>query len=123
MKVTLDGMELFDDPQLEIKVGSVKRSFVEMSAAGVDGVLRIDSGQRGRQIKQEGVLRAKSRGQMKDNITAIAAYQDGDVHRLADNEGRNFSDVCMDIFNVGKIKASGGGVCCEYEIIYSQLKV
>ena len=123
MKVTLDGTELFDDPQLEIKAGSIKRGSVESAAAGVDGVLRIDLGQRGRQIKQEGLLRAKSHQQMEEKIKAIAAYQDGDIHTLADNEGRSFSDVCMDVFNVGKIKTSGGGVWCEYEIIYSQLKV
>jgi len=123
MRVWLDGTEIFNDAQMEIKIGAVKRGFVETAAAGLDGVLRIDAGQRGRAIKQKGVLRAKSQGQMEEMIGKIGAYQDGDVHTMSDSKGRIFGDVCMDSFEVGEMKISGGGVLCEYEISYSQLKV
>jgi hypothetical protein len=123
MKVWLDGNELFDDVQMEIKVGGIKRSFTESAAAGLDGVLRIDLGQRGRAIKQKGTLRAKSKSEIEEVIREIGTYQDGNVHTMKDSEGRSFENVCIDSFTAGEIKASGGGVICEYEIIYSQLKV
>lgn len=123
MRVRLDEIELFDDEQIEIKIGSIEREFVERSAAGVDGVLRIDTGKRGRAIKQKGILRAKTKEKIEEMIGTIGAFQDGNSHRMSDSQGRRFEDICIDKFEAGEIKVSGGGVWCEYEIIYSQLKV
>ena len=51
MRVTLDGQNLFDEQQLEIEPGSITRNSIERAVAGLDGVLSIDIGRRGRKIK------------------------------------------------------------------------
>jgi len=123
MSATLDGQSLFDEQQLEIEPGSISRDSIERTVPGLDGVLSIDVGERGREIKQRGVLRAKSRSQMDDRISVISAYMDGDTHTLATSSGKEFDNLRMDVFKVSKERASGGGVAVDYEIVYTQLKV
>ncbi len=123
MSATLDGQSLFDEQQLEIEPGSISRDSIERTVPGLDGVLSIDVGERGREIKQRGVLRAKSRSQMDDRISVISAYMDGDTHTLATSSGKEFDNLRMDVFKVSKERASGGGVAIDYEIVYTQLKV
>lgn len=123
MSATLDGQSLFDEQQLEIEPGSISRDSIERTVPGLDGVLSIDVGERGREIKQRGVLRAKSRSQMDDRISVISAYMDGDTHTLATGSGKEFDNLRMDVFKVSKERASGGGVAIDYEIVYTQLKV
>lgn len=123
MGVTLDGQNLFDEQQLEILPGSLSRDSIERSVAGLDGVLSIDLGERGRKIKQTGVLQAKSRAQMNEKISAISAYIDGDTHTLITDNGTSINNLRMDTFRVDNERTSGSGFCCDYEIIYTQLKV
>jgi len=123
MSATLDGQSLFDEQQLEIEQGSISRDSIERAVPGLDGVLSIDLGRRGRKIKQKGVLRAKSRSQMDDRISVISAYMDGDTHTLVTSGGKEFDNLRVDVFKVSKELASGGGVAIDYEIIYTQLKV
>ena len=123
MSVTLDGQSLFDEQQLEIEPGSISRDSIERAVPGLDGVLSIDLGGRGRKIKQKGVLRAKSRSQMDNRISVISAYMDGDTHTLVTSGGKEFDNLRVDVFKVSKERASGGGVAIDYEIIYTQLKV
>jgi len=123
MSVTLDGQSLFDEQQLEIEPGSVGRDSIERTVPGLDGVLSIDMGGRGRKIKQRGVLRAKSRPQMDDRISVISAYMDGDTHTLVASGGKAFDNLRMDVFKVSKERTSGGGVAIDYEIVYTQLEV
>ncbi len=123
MSVTLDGQSLFDEQQLEIEPGSVSRGSIERTVPGLDGVLSIDLGRRGRKIKHRGVLRAKSRSKMDDRISIISAYMDGDTHTLVTSGGEEFDNLRMDVFKVSKERASGGGVAIDYEIVYTQLKV
>ncbi|MHC4459932.1 MAG: hypothetical protein ACYS6W_02065 [Planctomycetota bacterium] len=123
MSATLDEQCLFDEQQLEVEPGSISRDSVERTVPGLDGVLSIDLGGRGRKIKQKGVLRAKSRSQMDDRISVISAYMDGDTHTLVTSGGREFGNLRMDVFKVSKERASGGGVTIDYEIVYTQLKV
>jgi hypothetical protein len=123
MSVTLDGQSLFDEQQLEIEPGSVGRDSIEKTVPGLDGVLSIDMGGRGRKIKQRGVLRAKSRSQMDDRISVISAYMDGDTHTLVASGGKEFDNLRMDVFKVSKERTSGGGVAIDYEIVYTQLEV
>jgi len=123
MNTTLDGQSLFDEQQLEIEPGSVSRDSIERTVAGLDGVLSIDLGKRGRKIKQSGVLRAKSQSQMDDRINTISAYMDGDTHTLVTSSGEEFDNLRMDVFKLSKERTSGGGICYDYEIIYTQLKV
>ena len=123
MSVTLDGQSLFDEQQLEIEQGSVSRGSIERTVPGLDGVLSIDLGRRGRKIKQRGVLRAKSRSQMDDRISIISAYMDGDTHTLVTSGGEEFDNLRMDVFKVTSEETSGSGLCCNYEIVYTQLRV
>ena len=123
MSTTLDGQNLFDEQQLEIELMSLHRDSMEKTVSGLDGVLSIDLGERGRKIKQKGVLRAKSRTQMNERVGAISAYMDGDTHTLVMNSGEEISNLRLDIFKVGKERSSSSGLCCDYEIVYTQLKV
>lgn len=121
MGTTLDGQRLFDEQQLEIEVGSLGRDSVEKTMPGLDGVLSIDMGSRGREIKQSGSLQAGSVVQMNDRISAISAYMDGETHKLITSSGEEFDDLRMDVFRVSKGRPSGAGLCCDYEIVYRQL--
>jgi hypothetical protein len=123
MRATLDGQNLFDEQGLEIERDSVSRDSIERTVSGLDGVLSIDLGGRGRRIKQRGVLRAKSRSQMDDRISAISTYIDGDTHTLVISNGEEFDNVRMDAFKVTEEKTSGSGLYCDYEIVYMQLVV
>ena len=123
MSATLDGQNLFDEQGLKIERGSVSRDSMERAVSGLDGVLSIDLGGRSRRIKQRGMLRAKSRTQMDDRISAISAYIDGDTHTLVIRNCEEIDNVRMDAFKVTKEKTSGSGLCCDYEIVYTQLAV
>ncbi len=123
MRVTLDGQILFDEQQLEIKPGSTGRDSIERVVPGLDGVLSIDLGGRGRKIKQKGVLRAKSRIQMEDRISTISACIDGDTHKLTTGSGEEYDNLRMDVFKVSNERADGSGIAVDYEIVYTQLKV
>jgi len=123
MSATLDGQNLFDEQDLKIERGSVSRDSIERTISGLDGVLSIDLGGRSRKIKQRGVLRAKSRSQMDDRISAISAYIDGDTHMLIISNGEEFDNVRMDAFKVTKERTSSSSLCCDYEIVYTQLVV
>jgi len=79
MKVTLDTQMLFDEQSLEISARSFSRDSIERTVPGLNGVLSIDLGQRGRKIKQTGMLRAKSRAKLDERIGRIAAFMDGDT--------------------------------------------
>lgn len=121
MSITLDGDILFDRQQLEIEPGSFNRSTIEKAAPGLDGVLSIDLGGRGRNIKQTGTLRANSRSQMNDRISVISAYMDGNTHTLVTGTGQEFSNLRMDSFTVGNERTDGSGIVVNYEIVYTQL--
>ena len=121
MRVTLDGQNLFDEQQLEIEPGSISRVSIERAVAGLDGVLSIDMGGRGRKIKQKGLLQAKSRTQLNNRINAISAYMDGNTHILARSDGEQLNNLRMDSFKVSKERAGGIGIVVDYEIIYTQL--
>ena len=123
MRVTLDGQILFDEQQLDIDPGSIKRDSIERAVPGLDGVLSIDMGGRSRQIKQAGVLRAKSRTQMEDRISMISACIDGDTHKLITGSGEEYDNLRMDVFKVSSERTSGGGIAVDYEIVYTQLRV
>ena len=121
MKVTLDSQMLFDEQALEINAGSFSRDSIERTVPGLDGVLSIDLGQRGRKLKQAGTLRAKSRAQLDERISKIAAFMDGDTHTLITRSGQEISNLRMDSFKAGTEHADGTGIVTDYEIIYTQL--
>jgi hypothetical protein len=121
MRVTLDGQNLFDEQQLEIEQDSLNRDSIERAVAGLDGVLSIDMGGRGRKIRQRGTLRAQSRTQMNVKINAISGYLDGKIHTLATGDGEKFENLRMDSFKVSRERAGGNGIAVDYEIVYTQL--
>ncbi len=123
MVTMLDGQALFDEQRLGVEVGSPARDSVERSVAGLDGLLSIDLGLRGRRIRQKGVLRAASRAKMNGRIAAISAYIDGGVHTFVTSSGEEFGDLRMDSFEAGPFQFTGGGVEVAYEIVYMQLSV
>ena len=121
MRTTLDEQGLFDEQGLTIEVGSLEKVSIDKAVAGLDGVLSIDLGGRGRRITQKGTLRANSRLKMNERIDVISAYMDGRTHTLATRGGREFANLRMDVFKVIKTTESGIGLCCEYEVVYRQL--
>jgi hypothetical protein len=123
MGATLDGQNLFDEQNLKIEQDSISRDSIERTVPGLDGILSIDMGKRSRKIKQRGVLLAKSKTQMDDRIGAILSYIDGDTHTLVIRNGEEFNNIRMDAFKVMEEKISGSGLCCDYEIVYTQLVV
>ncbi len=122
MSVTLDGQILFDEQQAEIEPGSFTRASIERTVPGLEGVLSIDLGGRGRKIRQTGVLRAGSRAQMNERVIAISAFMDGDIHTLVSG-GEEFDNLRMDSLKISNERAGGNGVVVDYEIVYMQLKV
>jgi hypothetical protein len=121
MKVTLDAQMLFDEQALEISADSFRRDSIERTVSGLDGVLSIDLGRRGRKIKQTGTLRAKSRAQLDERISKIAAFMDGDTHTLTTGSGRELTNLRMDSCKAGSEHADGTGIVVDYEIVYTQL--
>ena len=120
MSVKLDGNRLFDEGAV-IEVESVRRESIERAAAGLDGVVSIDLGSRGRKIKQKGEIRARSKTELKSRIEAISDFIDGNTHTLTDSEGQTFEDVRVDSVGIKNERVSGSGVVADYEIIYRQL--
>jgi len=123
MNTTLDGQRLFDQQQLEFDLESIGRDSLERSIAGLDGVLSIDLGQRGRVVRQKGTLRAATATRMDERIDAISAFLDGDTHTLVTNDGQTIKNVKMDIFKVERKRKTGSGLVCDYEVVYRQLVV
>jgi hypothetical protein len=121
MKATLDAQMLFDEQALEVSSDSFHRDSIEKTVPGLNGVLSIDLGLRGRKIRQTGTLRAKSRTQLDDRISRISAFMDGDTHTLITDSGREFTNLRMDSFKTGTEHADGTGIMVDYEIVYTQL--
>jgi len=121
MKITLDAQMLFDEQALEISPESFSRDSIERTVPGLDGVLSIDLGRRGRKIKQTGTLRAKSRAQLDERISKIAAFMDGNTHTLITSSGREYANLRMDSFKAGIEHTDGTGIITDYKIIYTQL--
>ncbi len=123
MGASLDGVMLFGDGETEIEVGSFAREYVERAAVGLDGVMSIDLGGRGRKIRQKGEIRARSRAELHGKVGEISSFVDGDTHTLVASQGDTFENVRVDSVNVKNERASGSGVVADYEVIYSQLMV
>jgi hypothetical protein len=121
MKVTLDAQMLFDEQKLDIRTDSFSRDSIDRTIPGLNGVLSIDLGLRGRKIKQVGTLRAKSQTQLDARINKIATFMDGDTHTLTTSSGREFTNLRIDSFKIGTEHTDGTGIVIDYEIIYTQL--
>jgi hypothetical protein len=123
MGTSLDGIILFGDTDSQVEVGSFTRESIDRSATGLDGVVSIDFGERGRKIKQKGELRARSTEELNKKVEAMQAFMDGNTHTLAGLQGQVFENIRIDSVSVRNERASGGGVVADYEIVYMQLMV
>jgi len=121
MATTLNGQNLFDERTLQIEVGSISRDSIERSIAGLDGAIEIDLGQRGRAIRQIGLLRARSKAELEFKLGSIRDYMDGYLYILITSDGQRFENVRMDTFKTKNRRHSGVGLAVDYEIIYTQL--
>jgi hypothetical protein len=121
--VNLDGINLFGEGESQIEVDSFGRESIERSAAGLDGVVSIDMGGRGRKIRQKGEIRARSKADLDSKVEAISAFIDGDTHTLVGSQGERFENVRVDSVSVKNERASGSGVVADYEVVYMQLMV
>ena len=120
MRATIDGTIEFD--QLELKVESWQRDTIERNIAGLDGVLSIDKGGRGREVFQKGVLRAVSDAGIYDKLRNISVLMDGRSHSLVLSDGRVFDNLRVDLFEADEKRFSGMDVWCEFSILYTQLR-
>ena len=119
MKATIDGTLSFD--QESLRVESFDRDSIERSAAGLDGVVSVDLGARTRSLVQRGLLRAGSKKSLESNLDVFAGLVDGEVHTLVIEGGRSFGNLKVDSFEILSRNYSGLGVCCKFEIRYTQL--
>ena len=119
--VNLDGINLFGEGESQIEIGSFSRESIERSAAGLDGVISIDLGERGRKIRQKGEIRARSKADLDSKVGAISAFIDGDTHTLVGSQGERFENLRVDSVSVKNERESGSGVVSDYEIVYWQL--
>jgi hypothetical protein len=123
MRTTLDGKILFDEHRLAIEIEGVERAKVERAVPGLDGIVSINLGERGRKIRQKGWLRAASQLELERRISQITAFMDGDGHTLKTNKGQEYENLRMDSFRTTGNFASGCDVGVYYQIEYRQLKV
>jgi hypothetical protein len=122
MGANLDGNKLFDEP-IAIEAESVSRESIERSATGLDGVVSIDLGGRGRKVRQKGEIRARSKAELDNKVGAISVFIDGDTHTLVGSRGETFENLRIDSVNVKNERVSGTGVVADYEVVYMQLMV
>ena len=102
---------------------SWRRETFDKGFAGLNGVLSIDLGLRGRKIKQRGRLIANSIAAIAVLAESISNYIDGQAYTLVDQNCINYANVRMDSFEMLEPVATGNQACCEYEIVYTQLSV
>ncbi len=121
MSVILDNQRIFGDDSPVITVESIRRSVIESSAAGLDGILSIDLGSRGRKLRQAGHLRAKSDAELAGIIASIEQLLDGKTHSLASSDDGTFENLRLDSFKITQRSCDGAGVGADYEIAYTQL--
>ena len=119
MRVLIDGLVEFEE--LSISVGSWQRKSIERTAAGLEGVVSIDMGMRGRKIVQRGVLRAGSGDGLCEKIAVAEDLVDGGGHVMARGGCDEFGSLRVDGVEVKSRELSGAGASCEFEIRYFQL--
>lgn len=119
--ILFDGKALFGDGTDVVVLQSWRRETLERGYGGLDGVLSVDLGLRGRVLKQRGGLVAGSVGGLDAVIRDISAYIDGQSYVLRDQNGISYANVRMDRFALLEPIVAVNQVRCEYEIIYTQL--
>jgi len=119
--ITLDGKTVFGHGDHTLQVGSWGRETMERCFAGVDGMVSVDLGRRGRKLKQRGWLTAVSKAALQKRCEEISAYIDGQAYELVDSNGTVYGKVRMDSFGLLREICAANPVRCEYEVTYTQL--
>jgi len=119
--IKFDNQQFFDHGQHIIEVMSWRRGNVQRGFAGLDGMVSMDLGRRERNLRQYGYLAASSIEALTALGEDIAAYIDGQVYEMIDQNGRCYSQVRMDSFTTSAELMAGNQARCKYEIIYTQL--
>ena len=119
--IIFDDQKLFGNGPYTIVALSWQRKTIEKGFAGLDGVLSIDLGMRGRKLKQKGRLVANSATALVKQINTITSYINGKTYTLLDQNGTSYANVRMDNFNPLEPVGKASQTRCEYEIIYTQL--
>lgn len=94
---------------------------------GVDGLIELRMGQRGRIIRQTTTLLRQGVNALNELIAAIGAiqaYEDQGALTLIDDFGRTFGNCSMQTAAFGPILRSGAAgmtYLCQVEIVYLQL--
>ena len=120
MRGMVDNAIAIEDTSVEVE--SWERDSIDRSVAGLDGVLSIDLGMRGREILQKGILRAASSAGLSEKIASVQVLMDGKSHTLSFDDGRAFADLRIDLFDVGRRQFGGSGVSCACVIKCTQLR-
>jgi len=119
--IRFDDRKLFGSGQHTVQALSWRRESMERGFAGLDGVVSVDLGLRGRKLKQYGYLTAGSITSLIGLIEEISAYINGQAYDLVDQNGVSYPNVRMDSFTLLGPITGGNQACCEYEIVYTQL--
>ena len=120
MNFSIDGTELLGLENSAVELGSWERDYKERSVIGLDGLVSIDLGRRGRKIEQSGKIFAISQSVLDERIDAVRGFFDGDSHTVSIG-GENFDNLRLDAFVVSNKRASGVGLVCDFVIKYKQL--
>lgn len=112
---------IFIDQQ-SLRAGSAKRDAPLRSAPGVNGLLSLELGWRGRMLHQRGTVRAASRAGLRKIITRLQGLIGGEPVTLRTADGRYFSDLRIECYKLMREQISGAGYVVELEIEYIQLR-
>lgn len=119
--IMFDSKALFGTGRHVLQPTSWQRESTDRGFAGLDGLMSVDLGKRGRKLKQCGFLAASSVAAIMALIETVSGYIDGQSYTLVDQHGVVYSNVRMDSFRLLSPIAVGNQSQCEYEIIYTQL--
>jgi hypothetical protein len=119
--IFFDSQRLFGSGLHSVIPQSWRRQVVERGFAGLNGLISIDLGRRGRKIKQTGRLAATSMTALKKMMDGISGYIDGQCYSLVDQNGIEYANVRMDSFDTSDPVVTANQVSCSYEISYTQL--
>lgn len=120
-RILFDGKDLFGPGEHVIIPQAWQRRRIDYAAAGLDGVVSLDLGRRSRTLRQTGRLSADSVNELQKMIAAIEARSDGGAYELFDRYGTSYNHVRLDGFQQKGPIRRANLVCCDYEIIYTQL--
>ena len=120
MGITLNDQRLFGTGRATLTVEPWQHGTQRHAVAGLDGIVNVDLGRRGRVIRQVGTLHADNERVLRERIRRIEALGDGVDCVLRTDDGACYANLSMDRFAVTSAVRHGAQVRCEYEMTYTQ---